>query len=134
MLNKMAKTKKQKSRLDKLDRWLYKSSLIYRLLRKLFQSVYGKLIFTLIILSAISCFTFYKLSINEINRTMILWKDCVNSKNYSKLEAISDYSQNNPYRISLPDQIFIETGDFFINSIELKEIDFDLFLKALQTF
>lgn len=125
----MAKTKKQRGKFEKIGQWFYKNSITYRLLRKAFKSVYGKLFFALIILLALSYLMLYKVSENEIHKTLILWKDSINSKAFSKLEAISDYSQNNPYRITLPDRKFVETGNFFINSIDPEDTDLNISLK-----
>jgi|YelNatPaOPRAMG01_1025707.scaffolds.fasta_scaffold20151_4 hypothetical protein len=109
------KKESKNSRKNKIARWLYKNSIIYRTISKLFKKKISFYIL-MIILILFGLYSLYFFSnIYFAKETVKLWVRAINDKNMSLVEKLSDYSKENPYRLTLPEKEFIENSQVHLN-------------------
>lgn len=128
MKTKKANKKSNSGIHRKIDRWLFKNSIIYRTGKKLIGSRAGLLIAISIIAIALIYFINYKIAISGVTKTIYMWVEGINQKKVDVIRSISDYSDNNPYRITLPNIDFVFQNNSEIDLIDIKRIELNFTL------
>ena len=96
------KTKKR-SRLNRINRWLEKNSIIYRSTKRLLKKKVGRILASFILLIGIFYILFSMFNRFYIKDIVKNWEAAINLKNKKEVVRYLDYSKDNEYRATFPD-------------------------------
>lgn len=116
----MKKKKKQLSRADRIDKYLYKNSYLYKWGKLLLKKRAGQIVIILMLVAALSYFGFGYYKNNQVKSFLEQWQTFQNNNQYPEFMKCVDISDSNPYKDTFPlwkEQFF--TGDL---KLVLKDI------------
>jgi hypothetical protein len=113
--------KKRITKLQRIDKYLYKNSYLYKAGKKILRTKTGKTVSILLLsyFTIVFAINYYKKS--EVISFVRNWQSMQNRGNYSEFISCIDMSEKNVYKASFPDwkELFFEEGI----KLSLKEIN-----------